>query len=347
MNYIPIILSLIVGLFSTIFIIPYFQKFFTNIEIAGIDQQKKNKPKIPSAGGIPVAIGFFLAMMTFVWANTFILKNRIDLDLLLAATLSCFTIAMIGFFDDIYVRRIKKMNSSNALEYRVGLKQWMKPLLTLLGAVPLMAVEAGRTIVSIPLIGTVQVGIIYPLFLVPLAVIFVSNATNMLAGYNGLEAGMTLIALLGITFWSFIRGNPIGGYVGLIGMSVIFAFYLYNKYPAKILPGDSFTYFAGALIVTSTILGGVEKFAAIAFLPWIIEFFLKLNGKFSVRSYGNLREDGTIQAPYDKIYSLPHAIIFLFEKFGIRLKENEITNILIFIEILMLIVAGLFTFINI
>ncbi len=336
-----------VGLVSTILIIPYFERFFTNIEISGIDQQKKSKPRIPSAGGMPVALGFFLAMMTFVWANVFILKSKVDLVMLLASTLSCFTIAMIGFFDDIYIRKVKKVNASDSIEYRVGLKQWMKPLLTLLGAVPLMAVEAGRTMVNVPIVGTLQVGIIYPLIIVPLAVIFVSNATNMLAGYNGLEASMTFVVLLGITFWSFFRGNPIGGYVGLIGLTVIFAFYLFNKYPARILPGDSFTYFAGALIVTSTILGGVEKFAAIAFLPWIVEFFLKLRGRFKVRSYGNLREDGSIQAPYDEIYSLPHAVIFLFEKLGIRLKEYQITNILVLIEFLVLILAGLLTFVSI
>jgi UDP-N-acetylglucosamine--dolichyl-phosphate N-acetylglucosaminephosphotransferase len=306
----------------------------------GIDQQKHDKPRIPSAGGIPVVFGFFLGMMTFVALDSFILSSGLRLALLLAAVISCFAIALVGFFDDLHVRKKMGVNASGAVEYRVGLPQWIKPLLTLVGAVPLMAVEAGRTAVSLPIIGPIDVGLLYPLVLVPIAVAFVSNASNMLAGYNGLEAGMLCVAIAGIGAWSILHGNAAGAVVAFVGFGCILAFWLYNRYPATILPGDSFTYFAGAVLVSATILGGVEKFAAIAFLPWIIEFFLKLRGRFAVRSYGNLRADGSIEAPYDKVYSLPHLVIKACEGLGFRIGEADIVNVLIVTELAFLILAS-------
>jgi len=82
------------------------------------------------------------------------------------------------------------------------------------------------------------------------------------------------------------------------------------------LPGDSLTYFAGAVFVSAAVAANVERFAFYAFLPWIIEAFLKLRGKFAVRSYGDLQNDGSIKSPYKKIYSLTHAVMKLGERLG-------------------------------
>ena len=57
-----------------------------------------------------------------------------------------------------------------------------------------MAINAGVSAVNIPFIGNVDFLIFYPLLVIPLAVIFVSNAVNLLGGFNGLQPGMTLVA---------------------------------------------------------------------------------------------------------------------------------------------------------
>ena len=278
--------------------------------------------------------------MAFVAYDSLINSSSLRLSLLMAAVISCFAIALVGFFDDLLVRKKMELNSSGAVEYRVGLPQWAKPLLTLVGAVPLMAVEAGRTAVNLPFLGTLDVGLIYPLVLVPIAVAFVSNASNMLAGFNGLESGMLAVAIAGVGAWSLVHGNVAGSVVAFVGFGSILAFWLFNCYPARMLPGDSFTYFAGAVLVSATILGGVEKFAAIAFIPWIIEFFLKLRGRFAVRSYGNLRPDGTIEAPYEKVYSLPHLVIKLFQRLGRHIDEEGVASALIVTEIAFIALAS-------
>ncbi|MBC7105428.1 MAG: hypothetical protein H5T97_05785, partial [Firmicutes bacterium] len=85
-----------------------------------------------------------------------------------------------------------------------GLRQGVKALLPILAALPLAVVRAGHTEMHIPLIGRVEFGLLYPLLLIPAGVTGAANAVNMLAGFNGLEAGMGLVAAgsLAVVAWS-------------------------------------------------------------------------------------------------------------------------------------------------
>ena len=76
------------------------------------------------------------------------------------------------------------------------------------------------------------------------------------------------------------------------------------------MPGDSFTYAVGAGLVAAMILGNMESFGVMVFMPWIIEFLLHLRKRFNVTDLGNCRSDGTFKAPYGKkIYSWTHVIM--------------------------------------
>lgn len=325
-------ISAAVAFAATLLVAPYFMRFLNNIGITGIDQQKKEKPRIPTSGGMPVVFSFFLALMVLIALNTFFFKLSLNLAVLLAAGLSTFAIALVGFFDDIYVRRELSKNLYGDLEHRVGLKQWMKPLLTLVAAIPLMAVKAGTNTMVFPFIGIVHLGALYALVLIPLAVVCVSNATNMLAGVNGLEAGMMVLASLAVAYWAFRYGNVEGAAIALLGAASLLAFLYFNWAPARMLPGDSLTYFSGAMFVSAVVLGNVEKFGLTVFIPWIIEAFLKLRGKFAVRSWGDLQKDGSLRSPYKKVYSLTHVAMRLGEKMGWRWGEKQVTVALLCLE---------------
>jgi len=112
----------------------------------------------------------------------------------------------------------------------------------------------------------------------------------------------------------------------------------WNKYPAKILPGDSLTYLIGAVIVTVVVLGNMEKFGIIIFTPWIIEAFLKLRSKFRARSLGDLQPDGTVKAPYKKIYSLTHVVMKIRP-----FKEWQVAAILMALEVVFVVMAFIFS----
>jgi UDP-N-acetylglucosamine--dolichyl-phosphate N-acetylglucosaminephosphotransferase len=84
------------------------------------------------------------------------------------------------------------------------------------------------------------------------------------------------------------------------------------------------------------ILGNSERFAILLFLPWIIEALLKLRGRFAVRSFGDLQKDGTVKAPYDKIYSLTHVAMKLPEWLKLKKKftAEQVTAVLLFLIVL-------------
>ena len=337
--YFSIVIPFLIAFLVTFFSIPYFERFFSRIQVIATDMQKKQKPIIPIAGGIPVFFGFTLGILSYVAINTFILKNNVSLLYLFAAMLTSSIIAMIGFFDDINVRSRRTDIGSGAVDFKVGLKQWQKALLPLIAAIPLIVVYAGVTSISIPFLGTVNFGILFPLVLIPLAVVLVSNATNMLAGINGLEAGSTSVALIALGVFT-INSNPVAAIISFTGAASLLAFLKFNWIPASMLPGDSLTYFSGALIVSVVIVGGVERMGIIIFIPWIVEAFLKLRGKFKVRSYGDLQKDGTIKAPYDKIYSLTHLVMKIPEWLKIkRFTEKQVALILIGFELLICILS--------
>ena len=116
----------------------------------------------------------------------------------------------------------------------------------------------------------------------------------------------------------------------------LLAFLFYNWYPARIFPGDSLCYTIGAVVATVAILGNMERFALYCFIPWFLEFLLKARSRFKAESFGKLRKDYTLQAPYEKIYSLTH----FFMKLG-RFKEKEIVTMIILFEIIIVLLAFL------
>ena len=202
----PLLLSAVISFFTVYFIAPSMKKFLERIDIIGTDMQKPGKPKMATSAGMIVMTGIVLGGFFFIGVNSFILNLPINLQEILAAYCSILIMVIIGFMDDINIRK-KPRKIKGIHDYRIGLKQWQKPLLTLPAAIPLMAVSAGVTSMSIPFLGMVDFGAIYPLILIPLAVVVVSNATNMLAGTNGLEAGLGFFSMLGLGIYAFIFGR--------------------------------------------------------------------------------------------------------------------------------------------
>jgi len=327
-----LIITIIVCFTTSLVLTKYSKMFLEKIGITGNDMQKKNKPKMATSGGIPLTFSFLIGILVYVFITTFITKAGTNITLLFASTTSILMITLLGFLDDINIQKAR-ITSKKEKDTRIGLKQWQKALMPILAAIPLMVISAGHSTVSIPFIGIVNLGILYPLIVIPLIMGFTSNATNMLAGMNGLESGLGLILLTSTGLYSLYFGTIEGAIISLSLAGCLGAFLIFNKYPAKFLPGDSLTYLIGAVFGASVIIGNIEKFAVIAFIPWFIEFFLKARKKFKVSSLGLLQKDGTLKPKYKKTYSLT--------QLGMKLvkKEEYITPLLMFIESLFCIVA--------
>jgi UDP-N-acetylglucosamine--dolichyl-phosphate N-acetylglucosaminephosphotransferase len=198
-----------------------------------------------------------------------------------------------------------------------------------------MAVKVGITKLTLPFIGRIEFGNIYPLLLVPIAVLCCSNASNFLAGFNGLEAGMGSVALLSLGVYAFKQGQLNAAMIALCFGFALIAFLRYNWYPASVFPGD-LNYTIGAVYAGVTVIGNMEKFAIICFIPYILEAFLKAASRFEAESYGILQEDGTVKPREDKIRGLTHLVMSMGDY-----TESQVTLILIGFEIVICVLGFL------
>lgn len=327
---VPGAIVFIVTLIATRFLMTYLY----NAGIVAEDRNKGKVKKVASSGGLAVAAGIIFGILAYTFGGTFVFVPVLNTSQLLAVALSIMLIAMVGFLDDINVQR-KHVKSTDMMDIRQGLKQWQKPLLTLVGALPLMAINAGVSVVNIPFVGNVNFGIFYPLLIIPLAVIFVSNAVNLLGGFDGLQPGMTLVAGIGLLLYSVFFGTYMGTLLSSLMVAAILAFLPFNARNAKIIPGDSFTYAVGATMVAIMVMGHEEAFGVIVFIPWIIEFFLHLRRKFQVTDLGIRQPDGTLKPPYGKsIFSLTHVVMNIK-----KATERDVTVYLCVLEVIFVILA--------
>jgi UDP-N-acetylglucosamine--dolichyl-phosphate N-acetylglucosaminephosphotransferase len=299
MTYVPFISALFAFLITYV-ATNWLIRYLKRINLVVKDQNKKNTPLIPISGGLSVMAGIFVGLMIYIFIQTFYYKYINTLTYLFAGLTSIIMITFVGFLDDLIIKKSK--------ESSIGLKQWQKPLLTLSAAVPFMVVNAGIEILWIPFLGRVDVGLIYPLIFIPIGVVGAANMVNMLAGFNGMEVGMGIVYITSLGLYSFFNNREVAALIALITLASLIAFYFYNKYPAKILPGDSLTYLLGGVLVTIAILGNIEKAAIISSFPFFIEFILKARSKFKAKSYGYYKEGKIRSYHNNKIYSIPHLL---------------------------------------
>lgn len=308
---ISILISALVSLVITYVATSYAIRYFKFVKLVTTDVHKKGKPLVPYSAGIPLMAGLVAGLLVYIFINVFIFKNGIVLANIFAAITSIFIIAFVGLLDDMNSVQIKVRGF---IEGKRGLKRWQKPLLTLFAAFPLIAILAGDTNVVLPIIGTIELGILYPLLVVPLAVVVASNMINMLGGFNGIEVGMGLVYTFSLGLFSFLNGSEFGtilfftAFAGLLGLA------RYNFPPAKILPGDSLTYLLGAVIAVGAVIGNMERAVLLTMIPFIVQaalkfWSLKRTGHFA-SDLGVLQKDGAIASRYgNKIYSWTHLIM--------------------------------------
>ena len=337
-----LIISAIVSFFTTFVITPNAMRFLYAAGIVGLDMHKKKKPKLPASGGTCVAAGILTGLLTFVGIKTFVYGiNFQAMSIhLLAVVSSIVLVTFIGLLDDLNVKS-RPAPTKDGKNIKIGFPLWIKPLLTLPAAIPLMVISAGETTMAIPILGDINFFIFYPLLLVPIGVIGASNMVNMLGGFNGSEAGMGIIYTLSLGLFSLLYNKEIAAIIFFTTFASLLAFIKFNWYPAKLLPGDSLTYLLGSIVAAGVIVGNMEKIGLIVMTPFIIQGILKFYSLIKRRGFasdlGVLQKDGSIKSKYGRnVYSWTHMVM----NFG-RFSERQITIFLIIIQIIFAIIPFL------
>lgn len=316
-----LIVTIFISFFCTFFILPKWIRKAHQEGLVGKDMHKKDKREVAEGGGLSVLFGFSIGILLYIAINTFYFHNSEFIAPMFAVLGTLFISAIVGLTDDL-------------LGWKRGLNKTIRIGIMVFAAVPLMVINAGESI----LFG-IDFGLFYPLFLIPLGVVGASTTFNFLAGYNGLEASQGMLILGALSIVTFLTGNPWLSVVALCMVASLFAFYIFNKYPAKIFPGDTLTYPVGALVAVIAILGNIEPIAIFFFSPYILEAVLKIRGRLKKESFAKLDSEGYLEMPYKKVYGLEHLAIRILKKFKKQVHEREVVWLINGFQILIIIIG--------
>ena len=306
-------ISFILSYFSTkVFMEKMLKKGYTSIDV-----HKTKKVKVPTFGGVGFVLSFIVSLFLLL-ALAHVFNVKAELMYILVAASSTSAMGLIALVDDVL-----KLS-------------WLDSIvLPIIAALPLMASQVGVTKMIFPIIGEVNLGFLYYLAFIPLLFIFSTNATNMLAGYNGLEAGLGIINLSYLALISYLFSRPIGIVLSILGIAVLAGFYMWNKYPAKVFPGDVGTYSIGAMLATIIVLANIEKLGILMLTLYGINFLLFLFMVYKVKfkgmkyyKFASVSKEGYIK-PHN-----PYTVYWVFPYF-FKLNEKQATRVIFLTQILL------------
>jgi UDP-N-acetylglucosamine--dolichyl-phosphate N-acetylglucosaminephosphotransferase len=114
---------------------------------------------------------------------------------------------------------------------------------------------------------------------------------------------------------------------------------VYNWYPAKVFPGNAFTYGVGAYYAALVIVGNMEKFGLLLFTLYFVKALLNLRGYMHhvwkpgvIEDFGVPKPDGTLDTPVEGVYTLTHAAIKLLKRIKGSAKEPEVVMVILLLQ---------------
>ena len=274
------VIAIICGLLSfsvTRLFMPKIIQKLEEADIVGKDIHKSWKPVVAEMGGFGIIFGFVIGMFSGIYMHDILAFP------LLIVLVVILLVGMIGILDDL-----------------LALSSKSKFFLLFIAGLPLMWAAPPN------------VGILY-LISLPIALSIGSNLTNMLAGLNGIESGLGVISMASLTIACIILGKYDVTIISMSMLGALLAFLYFNRYPAKIFPGDTGTLIIGAAIVCIAFIGRVKLIALIVLMPNIIDAALKFYSagvmNRSQQKPTQLNEDGKLVRPDAGFKSLIRLIL--------------------------------------
>lgn len=311
--YVPPLIAFILTLIAT----PLWIRRAHEKGLTGKDMNKHEKPKVAETGGIVVFFAF-LAGMLFLLANYLFSGNPEAFMITIAAAASLSIISVIAYLDDVS-------------GWKQGFVRWKKPLLTIIAVLPLIPFLIDRAGIAIMGYDIMLPFLFYPLIMVPIGFIIATNAVNLLGGFNGLE---TLLGLIGISTLAWFTQGTVFFPILITAIGGIIAFLWFNKFPSKVFPGDTFTYFIGTLFAVVAVLGRFQTITILIMIPWILEGLIKSREIhyisrnkeiFKPECFGIPNKKNELKEPYPQIWSLTHVAMRIIKRIKGKVYENDVT----------------------
>lgn len=303
-----------VSVFGTWLTIYLIRPLLVDAGLTGRDLHKEKEPEIAEMGGLGIVVGVSGGSVLAIGAHAFL---NIDFDIigLLAVLATVLIVAFIGVFDDL-----------------LNISQLVKAISPVVAALPLMAIRAGEGALKIPLWGTINFDIYYPLVLVPLGITGAANAVNMLAGFNGMEVGVGLVAAGSLAVVAWFTGSWTAFLILMVLAGSLLATLYFNWHPSSILIGDVGTLTIGALLASAVIIGDFETAGVVIIIPYFIDFLLKAASGFPSENWAGEYnpEDGRLYCPRKYPMSFPQLVM----KIAGGIRERNLTLVMMGVEAL-------------
>lgn len=228
----------------------------------------KTKAGVPVGGGLLVIIvvsvlfALLIPLIKFygVDVTSNYAKHQSEINVVFFTFLS---FGILGLYDDI----MKLFNLTKKGLFGLRMKhKFIFEIILSFAISAMLYYNLGISILHIPFIGTLELGI----FFIPFAtftIVSFANAVNISDGLDGLAAGSLMISLFGLWFLSSaILDVPISIFLALFIGSLI-SFLYFNVFPARIFMGDVGSLAFGAtLAVIGLLLGKIIALIVISFI---------------------------------------------------------------------------------
>jgi UDP-N-acetylglucosamine--dolichyl-phosphate N-acetylglucosaminephosphotransferase len=289
---INLIVALMLASFSVIVLV--LPRFIEKLKVGGvvaIDRYKNDRREIPTWGGVAIlGVVFLLTSISTLSEHLSVPLlhthvTEVDWAILTVAAL----FGAFGLVDDyIDVGRPVKIFLLFFFSFR-------------------LIFVIGSTMVTIPILGSFNLGAYYLLLIVPLYVLVAANLVNMHSGFNGLASGLSVIILA-----SLLVKFVIAGYGGVFILSCFVGatagFLWFNRYPARIFMANIGSLSLGAAIGAAIVVSGFLVAGFIMFIPHTVNFLLYVywrvmhrlhpeDTRWKLAKFGHVREDGTLDVP--------------------------------------------------
>jgi UDP-N-acetylglucosamine--dolichyl-phosphate N-acetylglucosaminephosphotransferase len=248
-----LIIIFLVGFFVTYLTLPYVIKFMKKKEFVGYDIHKNSRPRVAESGGLVIVIGFIVAsLFVMIFFQIFLNETIIFLLTVIIA-------GVIGFIDDR-----KKLRS----RYKILLSIFAGSALFFANIFGFITISSP----AIPFLDETRLTVVYPL-IIPIIVAVFTNTVNMLEGYNGEGVGTCLIAVSALFVCGILWNSAEAVIFTIPVIAVLIPFFIYNRFPAKIFPGDIGTLSMEAMIACIMFFGSLEVATFVALLTHIFNSF--------------------------------------------------------------------------
>jgi UDP-N-acetylglucosamine--dolichyl-phosphate N-acetylglucosaminephosphotransferase len=237
------------------------------------DQHKPGHPLIPNGFGVFYVL--FATVYLFILYFAGIIKNPTGVSAPISAPLILASCILFGGFMGL-------------LDDWIDLKWRYKAFMPLIAALPLIyyAQSIGaRTTLFLPYIASFHLGAIYFYVIIPVIVMIVTNAVNMLGGLNGLETICPAIVIVGLMALS-------SSYLLMVGPLLFWLVLAYFNFQGKIFVGNSGSFAIGLTIASFAVISDLKLSLLIAILPYIFNSSLILLAIFFTRQKAKVIFDG-------------------------------------------------------